>query len=81
MQIKTVVLLILSSIFNAALSGFSFIAAFLTSSPTSNDIAYVIIFYVSNLIAIVAFFSIFTPWILAYKRRTKSAIITSLCRL
>lgn len=74
MQRKTIALLILSSLFNAALCFFSFVVGVFATSPDTSDVTMRVGFYAINLIALLALVGVFAPWIVTQKKHKKSAI-------
>ena len=69
----TIALLILSSLLNAAICAGSFLFASFATNPEMQDVTMRIGYYVLNLISLTALAGIVAPWILAYRKRARSA--------
>ncbi len=74
MQLKAVGLLALSSLLNIAIGASSFLFGGFATNPEMQDVTMRIGYYVLNLISMVAFVSIFLPWIFAHREHNKLAI-------
>ncbi len=72
---RTIALLILSSLLNAALCVAAFFFGLFATSPTMQDVTMRIGYYVVNVIVVAAFLAIFGPWVLALRKRNKSAVL------
>lgn len=71
---KTIALLVLSTLLNAAICACSFLFGAFATSPDMQDVTMRIGYYVLNVIVAAAFFGLFGPWILALKKHNKSAM-------
>lgn len=81
MQLKTILLLILAGVLNAALCAGTFFVQLFATSPEMDDVTMRIGYYVLNAISLLALAGIFAPWILTLGRHTKSATVFALLPL
>ena len=66
-------LLIVSSLFNAAICFGSFVFQLFATSPETQDITMRVGYYVLNVIVVAALVGIFGPWLLARREQNKTA--------
>jgi len=78
---RTMGLLVLSSVLNAALGFFVFAFALFATNPSMQDVTMRIGFYVLNAIGVSAVAAVFLPWIFMHKQNTRRAIIFALLPL
>ncbi len=71
---RTMGLLVMSSVLNAALSFFVLAFALLATSPAMDDVTMRIGFYVLNAVALSAAAAIFLPWIYVHKQNNRRAL-------
>ena len=71
---RTMGLLVMSSVLNAALSFFVLAFALLATSPAMDDVTMRIGFYVLNAVALAAAAAIFLPWIYVHKQNNRCAL-------
>lgn len=74
MGARTLGLLVMSSVLNAALSFFVIVFALFATSPTMDDVSMRIGFYVLNGVAVAAVIAVFVPWFFARKQDNRRAI-------
>ncbi len=75
---RTMGLLVMSSVLNAALSFFVFAFALFATSPTMADVTMRIGFYVLNTAALAGVAAVFLPWIFARKKDNRHAVFFAL---
>ena len=71
---RTIGLLVLASLLNAAIGVCSFLFAAFATDPEMQDVTMRIGYYVLNVSVVAAFAGVFGPWILALRDHNKSAI-------
>ena len=71
---KTAILLVLSSLVNAAIGFGAFIFGVFATSPQMSDVTMRIGYYVLNAIVLAAVVAMFAPWILVHRQRPKGAV-------
>lgn len=77
MPFKTIVLLTVSSLFNAAIGAGAFFFGNFATAPDMQDVTMRIGFYVVNGIALAAAVGVIAPWILARQERGSAAVIVA----
>lgn len=71
---RTMGLLVMSSVLNAAFCFFVLAFALFATSPAMDDVTMRIGFYVLNAVALAAAAAIFLPWIYARKKNNRRAL-------
>jgi len=74
---KTIILLTVSSLFNAAAGMAAFFFGNFATAPDMQDVTMRIGFYVVNGIAVAAVVGVIAPWILARQERKTAAFIAA----
>ncbi len=78
---RTMGLLVMSSVLNAALSFFVLAFALFVTSPAMDDVTMRIGFYVLNAVALAAAAAVFVPWIYVHKQSNRRALFFALLPL
>jgi hypothetical protein len=78
MRVRTVVLLVLASLFNATIGAGAFLVALFATSPSMQDVTMRIGFYVLHLLTAVAAIGVVGPWILVSHQRSRAAAVVAL---
>ena len=78
---RTMGLLVMSSVLNAALSFFVLAFALFATSPAMDDVTMRIGFYVLNAVALAAAAAVFVPWIYVHKQSNRRALFFALLPL
>ena len=78
---RTLGLLVMSSVLNAAFCFFVLVFALFATSPDMDDVTMRIGFYVLNAAALAAAAAVFLPWIYARKQNNRRALFFALLPL